>query len=134
MVRCQLSRPREREGGVPLLISRALFLEVERFNITINIMCEHGLWREDEVVDEGVGCRLAAILSELLGHEIDPDGNVSRESEAQWDSLLQVELIFSVEEEFGIEFEEGELASIASLLELRQSTQKYLQRVAGVDL
>ena len=55
------------------------------------------------------------ILGELLHRRITPGENVSRESEEAWDSLMQVELLFALEDAFEIRFDEAELSSLASL-------------------
>lgn len=40
--------------------------------------------------------------------------DASRESVAEWDSLRHMHLMLALEEEFGIEFDDGELADLGS--------------------
>jgi acyl carrier protein len=55
------------------------------------------------------------IMSVVLKRPIQPGEAVSRAAERGWDSLRHVELVFSIEDEFGVSFDEHELASLDSL-------------------
>ena len=59
--------------------------------------------------------RVAAVLSEVLGVSIDASAKPSRESLTQWDSVAHVNVIFGLEDEFGVEFTEDEMAALDSL-------------------
>ncbi len=41
--------------------------------------------------------------------------NASRETVAEWDSLRHMHLMLALEEEFGIEFDDGELADLSTV-------------------
>lgn len=57
---------------------------------------------------------LADLLSLTLGRKVCAEDSVKRESEPGWDSLKHVELILMVEENFGIQFTEEEMATLRS--------------------
>ena len=51
----------------------------------------------------------------VLRRPVPAGENVTREGEPRWDSLRHVELIFSIEDEFGLTFDETELAELTNL-------------------
>ena len=57
---------------------------------------------------------VAEILSITVGRAIAPTENVVRDSEPVWDSLKHIELIFMLEERFGIQFREDEMPGLRS--------------------
>lgn len=57
-----------------------------------------------------------AVLANVLKCEIDLD--TSRLNTPQWDSLKNIEIIFAVEDELGLEFSEEELASLDSVAKI----------------
>ena len=57
---------------------------------------------------------LKALLSETLKRSVGDEENVTRADEPAWNSLLHMELVFMIEDEFGIEFEADEIAELAS--------------------
>jgi acyl carrier protein len=57
---------------------------------------------------------VAELLSITVGRQIRPKEAVTRDSEASWDSLKHVELIFMLEERFGVQFGEQEMAELRS--------------------
>lgn len=59
--------------------------------------------------------RVAAVLSEVLGVSIDAAAQPSRESLSEWDSVAHVNVIFGLEDEFGVEFTEDEMVALDSL-------------------
>jgi len=73
--------------------------------------------------------RIRRILSVVLKRPIAPGEPVSRETEPRWDSLRHVELIFSVEDEFSVTFDEDELPRLTSL---RAIADAVARREAGV--
>jgi acyl carrier protein len=52
------------------------------------------------------------LLSISVGRQIEPTESVTRDSEATWDSLKHVELILMLEERFGVQFSEEEMAAL----------------------
>ena len=50
--------------------------------------------------------------------------DASRESYPKWDSLMHMSLMLALEDEFGIEFPDEEIAGIASLLTLIKSVEE----------
>ena len=59
---------------------------------------------------------MLAVLANVLKCEIDLD--TSRLNTPQWDSLKNIEIIFAVEDELGLEFSEEELASLDSVAKI----------------
>jgi acyl carrier protein len=59
--------------------------------------------------------RIRGIMALVLKRPVGAGENVTRETEPRWDSLRHVELIFSIEDEFGVMFEEDELAELTNL-------------------
>jgi acyl carrier protein len=57
---------------------------------------------------------VAELLSLSVGRQIALTESVTRDSEPAWDSLKHVELIFMLEERFGVQFSEEEMASLRS--------------------
>ena len=57
---------------------------------------------------------VAELLSLSVGRQIALTESVTRDSEPTWDSLKHVELIFMLEERFGVQFSEEEMASLRS--------------------
>ena len=49
--------------------------------------------------------------------------DASRENLAKWDSLMHMNFILSLEDEFGIEFTDKEIAGTTNLVELVQSIE-----------
>jgi acyl carrier protein len=67
---------------------------------------------------------VAELLSITVGRKIAQTESVTRDSEATWDSLKHVELIFMLEERFGIQFSEEEMAALCSSDEIVQSIEE----------
>jgi acyl carrier protein len=65
-----------------------------------------------------------SIIVDLFGNEAQGIENPSRENIGSWDSLRHVELIFAIEDAFGISFEEPEMERLVSL----QSIVEALER------
>jgi acyl carrier protein len=55
------------------------------------------------------------ILSNVLEIEVKPGKVIDRDTVAEWDSLKHMELLFSIEEKFDIQFTQDELTQISSL-------------------
>jgi acyl carrier protein len=54
------------------------------------------------------------LLSITVGRPIAPSESVTRDSEPSWDSLKHIELVLMLEEEFGVQFSEKEMAALRS--------------------
>ena len=59
--------------------------------------------------------RIREIMAMVLKREVAPGETVTYGTEPAWDSLRHVEIIFSIEGEFGVRFQEAELAELNSL-------------------
>ncbi|MFN3428429.1 MAG: acyl carrier protein [Candidatus Sericytochromatia bacterium] len=75
----------------------------------------------DDAVRETVFKTLELVLQRPVGRE----GNPSRLSEEGWDSLKQVELLFAIEDAFGIQFDEAEMDELRSVDEIVASLEKH---------
>ena len=54
------------------------------------------------------------LLSITIGRQITQTEVVARDSEPAWDSLKHIELILMLEEQFGVQFSEKEMAALRS--------------------
>jgi acyl carrier protein len=68
--------------------------------------------------------RIREIMALVFERPVAPGETVSFGTEPAWDSLRHVELIFSIEDEFEIRFEEPELAELTSLHALTQAVSQ----------
>jgi len=69
--------------------------------------------------DDSTASRLRPIIAKVLKLPVDDIGSeTSRGTTAQWDSLSHMNLMLALEEEFGVEFSDGEIADIASFTAL----------------
>ena len=65
------------------------------------------------------------VMGKVLGiEEAKIPADASRESFPQWDSLMHMNLMLALEDEFSIEFTDEQIASIASLLKLIESIEE----------
>lgn len=67
---------------------------------------------------------VAELLSVTVGRQIPQTESVTRDSEPTWDSLKHVELILMLEEHFGIQFSEEEMAALRSSSEIVGAIEK----------
>lgn len=75
---------------------------------------------------ESFDYRIRAILSLALNVEVPPMGDFIRADNPAWDSLKQVELIFMLEDEFGIQFSEEEFALLDSVASIAKLVEAHL--------
>ena len=64
------------------------------------------------------------LLSITVGRPIAPSESVTRDSEPSWDSLKHVELILMLEEQFGVQFSEKEMAALRSSSEIVKTIEE----------
>ena len=70
--------------------------------------------------------RLRAVVAECLQMPVSRvQGSMSRQETAEWDSLNHLRLITAIESEFGIAFTMDEIASIATLADLRRAIAEH---------
>lgn len=58
---------------------------------------------------------ILAVLGVVLKRTFEIGAQVSRKNTPQWDSLRHIELMFALEDRFGIQFSEDELAGLDSI-------------------
>lgn len=58
--------------------------------------------------------KVKEILEVLLEHKID-DTNISQKNEELWDSLKHLEILVTIEEEFGIKFADEDIPKLNSM-------------------
>jgi acyl carrier protein len=63
---------------------------------------------------------IAEVLSSVLQKPVRPGEDLSRETEASWDSLKHIEIIFAVEAAAGVRFTNEDIASISSAADIRE--------------
>jgi acyl carrier protein len=71
--------------------------------------------------------RIREIMALVLERTVSPGEAISFGTEPAWDSLRHVELIFSIEDEFQIRFEEPDLAELTSLHALTEAVSQRTQ-------
>lgn len=76
-------------------------------------------------MSDSVRHAVRSVLSAVLQREVGAGEEVSRASEARWDSLRHMEIVFSIEDALGIEFEEGELAHLDSYSRLVECAERH---------
>jgi acyl carrier protein len=54
---------------------------------------------------------VAELLTIIIGRPVRPDEVVLREKEPSWDSLKHIQLVLMLEEQFGVQFTEDEMAA-----------------------
>lgn len=62
------------------------------------------------------------VASSVLKHEVQADS--TRENTPRWDSLKHVELVFAIEDELGIQFDEAELGQLDSVQAIVRLAQR----------
>lgn len=75
---------------------------------------------------DGVEERIRQIMGIVFERPVAPGESLSFGTEPAWDSLRHVELIFSIEDEFGIRFEEVELAELRNLQTLTDAVARRM--------
>lgn len=55
-----------------------------------------------------------------------PDGEIIREHTPEWDSLRHMELVFLLEDTFGVQFTEAELRDLTSLSTIVDAVERHL--------
>lgn len=55
------------------------------------------------------------VVASVLRTEVPPDLNLSADDDSRWDSLKHIEIMFSLEDRFGIQFREEQLAELRSI-------------------
>jgi acyl carrier protein len=73
---------------------------------------------------DGVEGRIRQIMAVVFERPVAAGETIAFGTEPAWDSLRHVELIFSIEDEFGIRFEEAELADLTSLHALTEAVAR----------
>ena len=66
---------------------------------------------------------LIEILSTVLGHPV--SASAASASESGWDSLKHIQIVFAVEEKFGVQFKEEEIPTLNSLARIQEKLQAY---------
>lgn len=67
---------------------------------------------------------VAELLSITVGRPITGNESITRESEPTWDSLKHVQLILMLEERFGVQFSEEEMAGLRDSDEIVSAIEK----------
>ena len=70
--------------------------------------------------------RVREILAVVLSADANDDVALTRSSNASWDSLKHVEILFALEEELGVRFEQDELTSLDSVKAVVDAAGRHL--------
>jgi acyl carrier protein len=62
-----------------------------------------------------VRAEVARILSSVLGHSVSAARDAAASDDPVWDSLRQVEVVYSVEDTFDLRFDESDFPKLVSL-------------------
>ena len=82
----------------------------------------------DLLSEEGVDGRVLRVFREVLGDEqLRLSHSTTARDVPGWDSLAHINIMFSLESEFGVQFTDAQLTSFADVGELR----RFLARAAG---
>lgn len=65
-----------------------------------------------------IDTRVRDILRLALKTDVAKEGSYSRDDDPNWDSLKHVEIIFMLEDEFGVQFAEDGFARMSSVAEI----------------
>ena len=69
--------------------------------------------------------RVRTVMGKIFGIEdVTIPTNASQESFIQWDSLMHMSFLLALEDEFGIEFSDEEIAGLTSLVKLIESIEE----------
>lgn len=66
--------------------------------------------------------QLVEVLSTMLGHPV--DALASRANQPGWDSLKHIQIVFAVEEKFGVQFTEEEIPLLDSLATIEKNLKR----------
>ena len=66
-----------------------------------------------------VHTELQEIFRDVVDEDVELDDEMTANDVERWDSLAHVNLIFAIEEQFGIEFTQAEMADMANVGELK---------------
>jgi acyl carrier protein len=76
---------------------------------------------------EDVDREVREVFATVLDRRIEPGTDVVRSEEPEWDSLKHVDLMFSVEERFDLQFPEEDLAKMSRLSQVVDEVMKSLE-------
>ncbi len=83
-------------------------------------------WRpglDHREIEQGV----CEVFSTVLERKIPTGEQVERSSEPRWDSLKHIELVFSVEEKFDVQFSEQEMSTLDTLSKMTEAVRTHLE-------
>lgn len=75
-----------------------------------------------------IGSAVDRILTTLLQVSVDNATTCSRETVANWTSLMHIEIFFALEEEFGVRFEEDTMAFADTRSDLVDAVEEALRQ------
>jgi acyl carrier protein len=75
--------------------------------------------------------RVRAIIGLVVGNAVEQNDTVELHHNVGWDSLGHAEIVFSVEDSFGIMFYEEELPELRTVDALVDAVQRQLERSTG---
>jgi acyl carrier protein len=76
------------------------------------------------LIGAGVETEVRQLLARMLGPGVNGGGDMRRADLAQWDSLKHVEIVFALEDQFGVHFDESEFATLDSVTAIAAAVRK----------
>ncbi len=74
--------------------------------------------------EEEIGRELCEIVASILGRPVSLD--TLRSDTPDWDSLKHMEIIFCVEDKWGVTFTEDEIVSVNTMIDLRDQLRERI--------
>jgi acyl carrier protein len=68
-----------------------------------------------------------ALVARILRLDATPSIELRRDVEARWDSLRHVEIVFALEDRYGVRFDESEFAALASTSAIAARLRAHLE-------
>ncbi|MBV8820577.1 MAG: acyl carrier protein [Acidobacteriaceae bacterium] len=75
---------------------------------------------------QNIGAEVRRIVGAVLKRQIEPNEDVTRETDSAWDSLKHIEILFAIEDRFAIRFSAPELAALASTADMTRAVEAKL--------
>lgn len=72
--------------------------------------------------------RLASVFAETINSDVVLTDELSAKDVEGWDSLAHINLIYALEDEFGFDFSQREMAGLSSVGDLRQLIEAKVSR------
>ena len=76
--------------------------------------------------DSAFEAEVSALVRGLLGLAADHQGPLARNAVARWDSLKHMEIVFALEDRYGVRFDESEFAQLDTSSAITAALRRHL--------